>query len=324
MQNHSLTPGAISRTALAVTLALGMGTAGVAAANFTLQQSSRASEWTIALGNRPVMVYAFDPQKNKPYVKALYTTKGFNVLRDSPSDHLHHHGLMYGIKVNGVNFWEETRGCGVEKVVSWTAPEFGSDSAGRPQAQFSQVLHWLAPEDAFLPDAKAPSLLIEQRRLILTVDERLELVALRWDAHFQVGSRSNEVALTGANYHGLGARFPEELDKLVVHLIPEGKLPLEGSHQDVTARAWEAASFDAPDHPVTFALFSAPQNARGQSRYFAMKSAFPYLAATQGLDKEPLVYQRGDEFDLSYTVVVYTGVRPSEFLSAQAQEWVKH
>lgn len=324
MQNHPLTNGRNWRLILAGSFALATGLTGVTAANFSLQQSSRATEWAIDLGNRPVLVYAFNPQKNKPYVKALYTTKGFNILRDSPSDHLHHHGLMYGIKVNGVNFWEETRGCGVEKVVSWTAPEFSNDSAGRPQAQFSQVLHWLAPEDAFLPDTNAPSLLVEQRRLTLTVDERLELVALRWDAHFQVGKRTNEVVLTGANYHGLGARFPETLDKLVVHLIPEGRLQLEGSHQDVTARAWEAASFDAPGNPVTFALYGSPHNARGQAHYFAMKNAFPYLSATQGLDKEPLVYHRGDEFDLSYTIVVYTGVRPSEFLSAQAQEWVKH
>jgi len=39
---------------------------------------------------------------------------------------------------------------------------------------------------------------------------------------FEVGIRTNVVTLTGANYHGLGMRFLQELDPLAVHLASEG------------------------------------------------------------------------------------------------------
>ena len=42
--------------------------------------------------------------------RASHYVTGENLLRDAPHDHLHHHALMYGIRVNGVNFWEETPG----------------------------------------------------------------------------------------------------------------------------------------------------------------------------------------------------------------------
>ena len=93
-----------------------------AAEGLVAEASSRPTQWTITYEGKPVMVYEFDPQKFKPYVKALNTLRGYGVLRDSPSDHLHHHALMYGIKVNGVNFWEETTGCGVQKVVESSPP----------------------------------------------------------------------------------------------------------------------------------------------------------------------------------------------------------
>ncbi|MHC4656117.1 MAG: DUF6807 family protein, partial [Planctomycetota bacterium] len=44
----------------------------------------------------------------KPYVQQLFSPAGVNILRDAPADHLHHHALMFAVKVNGVNFWEET------------------------------------------------------------------------------------------------------------------------------------------------------------------------------------------------------------------------
>ena len=40
----------------------------------------------------------------KPYVRELYSLNGVNLLRDAPADHLHHHGLMYTIRVNDLNF----------------------------------------------------------------------------------------------------------------------------------------------------------------------------------------------------------------------------
>ena len=57
-------------------------------------------------GNK-LLVYAFATNQYKPYVRELYTLRGENVTRDAPPDHLHHHGLMYAVNINGVNYWEE-------------------------------------------------------------------------------------------------------------------------------------------------------------------------------------------------------------------------
>jgi len=326
MQTHSLFPShsaRVLRAGCALVLALSglcWNPTASAAERLVAATASRPNQWTISYGGKPVLVYVFDPQKFKPYVQALNTLAGYGVLRDSPGDHLHHHALMYGIKVNGINFWEETAGCGVQKVVESHAPEILKDAAGLPQARLTQVLYWLAPGDAFLPNTNAPALLIERRTLTLTVDPEKRETALHWNSEFEVGSRTNVVTLTGANYHGLGMRFLEELDALAVHLTPEGKPDLANNRQDVSAHRWEAITFNHSGKPATIALFGAPGNARGDAHYFAMKTPFAYLSATQGLDQEPLVYRRGERFQLNYLVTLYPEVKPAEALAERGRQ----
>ena len=292
-----------------------------AAAGLVAEPSARTTQWTLSYDGKPMMTCVFDPQRFKPYVQALNTLEGYGVLRDSPSDHLHHHALMYGIKVNGINFWEETSGCGVQKVIDAAAPEISKSPAGLPQAGLVQVIYWLAPEDAFLPNTNAPTLLVERRTLTLTLDKGNRETALQWKSEFEVGSKTNVVILTGANYHGLGMRFLKELDPLAVHFTPEGKPNLEGSRQDVSAHNWEALTFDGGGKPATIALFSSPGNVRGDARFFAMKTPFAYLAATQGLDQEPLAYHRGDRFELNYLVTLYPEVKSVDFLAERSRKW---
>lgn len=43
----------------------------------------------------------------KPYLAAVCTPGGQNVLAPRPPDHRHHHGLQYGLCADDVNFWEE-------------------------------------------------------------------------------------------------------------------------------------------------------------------------------------------------------------------------
>ena len=285
------------------------------------EASSRPTQWSISYAGKPVMAYVFDPQKFKPYFQSLNTLDGYGVLRDSPSDHLHHHGLMYGIKVNGINFWEETSGCGVQKVVESAPPEIFENAAGLPQARLVQVLYWLAPEDAFLPNTNAPALLIERRTITLSLDPARRETAVLWQSRFEVGSKTNVVTLTGANYHGLGMRFLKELDPLAVHFTPEGKPDVAGSKQDVAAHSWEAVAFDNPGKPATIALFGAPGNARGDAYFFAMQTPFAYLSATQGLDREPLVYHRGEQFELNYLVTLYPELKSADALAERGRQW---
>jgi len=280
--------------------------------------------WSIGYEGKKLLVYSFEPQKYKPYVQELCTIRGDNVLRDAPHDHLHHHALMYGIRVNGVNFWEETSEDGVEKVVETSKPVLGfvdSKAERLPQATITQVLRWVSPEDAFLPNAAPVALLIEHRTLVLTVNPRQQEVALEWRSHFEVGPKTNTVTLAGANYHGLGMRFLQELDPLAMHSLAGTRPDLSNNRQDVSVAPWAAVSFDVPGHPATIALAGHPSNARGDATYFSMLTPFAYLSATQGLDKEPLVYHRGEKFELRYLVLVYPDAKPSQVLRERIESW---
>ncbi|HRZ58303.1 MAG TPA: PmoA family protein, partial [Candidatus Paceibacterota bacterium] len=271
---------------------------------FGAEPTARPAEWRITYQGRPLMVYSCAPEKYKPYVKELCTVNGDNILRDAPHDHLHHHALMYGIRVNGLNFWEEAPGSGVQKSVSMTKPEIRAGAGGQPEAVLRQTIHWVEPADAFLPDTPRVALLVEQRTLTLTVDEARQEVALQWTSAFEVGAKTNQVVLTGSTYHGLGIRFLQDLDPMAAHLNAGSKPDLGDSRQDVSAHRWGSVAFDKPGKPATLVVYGDPANARGQANYFSMRTPFAYLSATQGLDKEPLVYRSGERFQIQYLVLL--------------------
>jgi hypothetical protein len=302
-------------------LAPASGAAG-RAAQFEVQEVAAARRFDISFSGQRVMSCEMDPQRHKPYVSWLSAPGRNNVLRDAPSDHLHHHALMYAIKVNGVNFWEEPAGAGVQKVVDAPAPVLSITPQGLPKAVLTQSIHWLEPDFAFLPDSEAHALLVETRTLTLVLDPARNETALHWQSQFAVGGRTNTVVLTGANYHGLGVRFAEELDAFALHFTASQKPDLSNHRQDTSIFPWEAVSFSKPGSPATLAMFGHPKNARGDARFFAMKTAFPYLAATQSLDREPLTYRKGDKFELNYLVAVYPEIKTAEALEARCKEWL--
>lgn len=287
-----------------------------------IQQHTSTTAWSVQHRGQTLFTYAFAPGKFKPYVQELATVDGFNLLRDAPHDHLHHHALMYAIRVNGINFWEEAPGAGVQKPIQTSEPALGTTAAGLPQASLTQVIHWVTPQDAFLPDTTPKALLVERRTLTLIVDEPRREVALRWQASFEVGQATNEVTLTGSTYFGLGVRFLQELDPLAHHFTATGTLDLANNRQDVTQHRWAAVAFDRPTQPATFVIFGSPKNAGGAPWFFSMKTPFAYLSATQHLDQQPLKYVRGDRFQLDYLVVVQSGLPGKDQLDARQQRWL--
>ncbi len=290
--------------------------AGVCAAQSPLRLDAgvATNAWIVSHQGQVLLRYVFNPRQYKPYVAEFRAPGGRNLLRDAPPDHLHHHGLMYAIKVNGANFWEEVTGSGVERVVATSASTAGNT------ATLQQVLHWVLPQDAFLADTAPTALLIEQRTLVLTVNSTANEAALEWKASFEVGSKTNQVTLTGATYHGLGMRYAEELDALANHNYA-GRQPDLVNRQEVSPAPWAAVAFAAPENPATLLLVPHPTNARGDGAFFAMRTPFAYLSATQRLDQEPLLYHGGDKFALHYLVVLYPEVKATEALEARARRW---
>jgi len=296
-----------------------------AAADPAISIDSKADrgELVVRYQGRKLLVYAFATNQFKPYVRELYTLRGENVLRDAVPDHLHHHGLMYAVYVNGVNFWEERDAPGFEKHVELPLHSARIDAKGMPVADFTELIHWVAPTNKTAPDSLAAALLVEQRILTLTIDEKNLEVALRWESRFQVGPNAGKVTITGPNYDGLGLRLPESFDHVAKFQNSAGLPYTSPDTHNVIAARWTSVSVIMNGREVMLVMFGHPDNAPGDGFFFSMLDPFAYLTATQGVDKKPLEYSAGDKFSLSYLLTVYAENKSPEFIRQRCNLWEK-
>ena len=306
-----------SRRILTLALFLALGGSAIAADRpITVDSDIARGTLEVRYKGHKLLVYAFATNQFKPYVRELYTLRGENVTRDAPPDHLHHHGMMYAVWVNGINFWEEKDAPGVEKHVEMPLQYALVDTNGVPTAHFLEVIHWLAPKNRAAADSRDTALLIEQRALTLTVDETNQEVALRWESQFEVGPFAGKVTLDGPSYDGLGLRLPESFNHVATFQNSAG-LPYSGPNtQNVIPARWTSASGLVGGRPVMLAMF-------GDAHYFTMLDPFAYLSATQGLDQNPLEYAEGAKFSLSYLLTVYSEHKPTPFITHRSDVWEK-
>ena len=312
----------IPAVGLALFLAL-VCAAAAAAPPISIDAKADRGELEVRFKGRKLLVYAFATNQFKPYVRELYTLRGENVTRDAPPDHLHHHGLMYAVCVNGINFWEERGAPGFEKHVELPLHTARIDANGVPVASFTEIIHWLAPTNKTDSDTLAAALLIEQRTLTVAIDEKNQEVALRWDSQFQVGPNAEKATLHGPNYDGLGLRLAESFNH-AARFQNSADQPYTGKNtQSVTHAQWTSVSGLMDGREVTVVIFGRPENARGHGFFFTMLDPFAYLSATQGLDKMPLAYSAGDKFSLSYLLTIYPEHKSSEFIRQRSELWEK-
>src|ERR1035441_1621386 len=165
-------------TAVGYGLALLLGlVCSAGAADLPISIDSKADQGVLEVRYKghKLLVYAFATNQFKPYVRELYTLRGENVTRDAPPDHLHHHGLMYAVYVNGINFWEERDTPGFEKHVELPLHTARIDANGVPMADFTELIYWVAPTNKASSDSLAAALLTEQRILTVTIDEKNQI-----------------------------------------------------------------------------------------------------------------------------------------------------
>jgi hypothetical protein len=306
---------------LAAVFTPALATAASADQGFAVAQRDELGRLDIKYKGQPLLQYAYASNQFKPYVRELYTLKGDNVLLDAPADHLHHHGLMYAIRVNGVNFWEERDQPGYQRSVSLGKPVVNRSSSGLPQISFRHVIHWVPSQHAQAAQTKPVALLVENRTLTITIDEGAQEVALSWRSDFEVGEAASKVTLAGANYHGLGLRLPQPFNRDAQHQNSEGAPYPTSGKGDVLPARWSAVSHAMNGHEVTVALFGRQDPNRGLPLFFSMVEPFTYLSVTQGLDKEPLEYSAGEKFSLEYLLLAYPERRSPDWLQKRYQQW---
>lgn len=275
-------------------------------------------EWRFK-GNR-VFLCRFATNQFKPYVRELFTLQGDNVLRDSPPDHLHHHGLMYAVQINGVNFWEEKTDPGIEKNIKILTHGVTRHNDGRDQATCSWLIHWLPPG---VKDSADSALLIERRTLALTVDESAREVALQWNAAFEVGRGAQKVNLHGTDYNGLGMRLPQSFDR-VAQFENSENAPYPGLKNEptrnITNAKWSAVSGKIENREIMVVIFGSPDNRAG-NHFFSLLEPFAYSGVTQALDQQSIDYARGDKFELCFLITIYSAKQSPEFLNRRYAIW---
>ncbi len=262
---------------------------------------------SINAGSQLLLRYPYRNVPFKPCVSQLFSPAGINILRDAPADHLHHHALMFAVKVDGVNFWEETPTAGKQLHKSFTdvKTDTKTDVVNDKRfemrhASFTEHIDWTSPNQ---------ELLLKERR---TIDVRqgtdLGATLLTWQSKFELPNEKESATITGSHYHGLGMRFIKSMDSAGRHLNPDGKPgTVFRGNERLLRSTWCAYTANADGKPVTVAMFDHPQNPRHPATFFTMTKPFAYLSVTLNLHKEPLKVVSGKPLVLRYALAVWDG-----------------
>jgi hypothetical protein len=265
---------------------------------------------TIVVDNRPVLHYRCLDVPKKPYADQLFSPAGVQVLRDAPADHLHHHGLMYALNVDGIGYWEESKpDSGVEKHRSIQRYWVPRGDQGDASEGFQEQLDWIAP-------ASGKSLLEERREIVALTFPGLHATLVEWHSNLRAAGEE-PVTISGAHYYGLGLRFVESMDKGGKFLYADDVQPIPFQRQDgkvmknewLTPVKWCAYRAKADGKPVTVAVFDHPANLRYPSAMYTLAREFAYISATLDAQQRPIKLKPGPNhsIELCYGVAVWDG-----------------
>lgn len=277
---------------------------------------------TISAGDRILLRYLYTNVPFKPYVQELFSPDGVNILRDAPFDHKHHHALMFAVKVDGVNFWEETQTAG--KQIHQSLPNIETDTktdiengklSERLQASFTENVDWIKP-------GSQEPILKENRTIEVRQGTDIGATLLTWQSKFELPEGKTSATITGSHYHGLGMRFVQSMDKVGQHFNAAGKpgTVFRGDERLFRAK-WCAYTAPANGKPVTVAMFDDPKNLRHPATWFTMTKSFAYLSATLNYHKEPLKLISGKPITLRYAVAVWDGKVETEKIDKLYRQW---
>ncbi len=137
----------------------------------------------------------------KPHFRSIYTPAGHNCTLVSPGDHRHHKGMMYALKCEDVNFWEEDPGsghCGIQEILSTELIEGGlrqellwrEEGGGLQTYRETRTITCEAEDKAFVWTWHTQREALRDHQLVVSF----------WLLELEDGRK--------INYHGLGIRLP--------------------------------------------------------------------------------------------------------------------
>ncbi len=265
-----------------------------------LQVTVDANSVWIQAGRSPVLQYRYGDVTFKPYVKELFTPVGLNLLLDSPSDHVHHRGLMFAVGVDGVNFWEETPTSGRQSQRGDATSVMIAAHGGGPGAGFCVTPAWVNA-------AARQSELSEVRTIEVCRAEKLGATMVTWRSDLAVPKNKQSVTVAGSHYYGLGMRFVRSMDGGEFFNADGTEGTIFRGEEKLVQSDWCAYTAAVDGKPVTVAMFGHPANLRHPTTWFMMAKPFAYLSATLALHEKPLTISLGKPLSLRYAVVAWDG-----------------
>lgn len=250
----------------------------------------------------------------KPYVRELLSPNGVNPLRDNVPDHIHHHGLMFAMAIDGVDFWSETKNCGrqVQQAISTASRSVDGQSVSAVTA----VIDWTK--------ADGKTTVATEKRKIELYSMPAGPTLVSWRTQLSPPAGAESITITGSHYFGLGMRFVKSMDNASTFTFADpnaASLTVRGDER-LTPSAWAACTGAVDGNTVTVAMFDHPDNPR-PALWFTMSKPFSYLSATINLWKEPLVVKAVEKLDVCYGIAVWDSKATREQIDAACRQWQK-
>ncbi len=257
-----------------------------------------------------VAMWRKEPNPNKPYIAQLFAPgeKPVPLLEDSPSDHFHHHALMFALNVDDTDFWAEKdiKNAGRQEVKDSVVTASGVGC--------EQNLRWLATDGTNLLDES------RSVRVRATGKGADAVHWLDWESTLTPAADRESVRLSGSPYFGLGMRFLPEWANKGEFIWADAVTPPAVCGEKVTTGNWCAVRNTIGGRPVTLLMLAHPANPR-PGEWFTMSKPFCYLSATLNLKKEPFTLAKGRSWTLRYSIAVLSTPADHARLASIAAVW---
>jgi hypothetical protein len=238
----------------------------------------------------------------KPHFRSLKTPAGHETTLVSPGDHRHHKGMMYALRCEDLNFWEETPGkqCGVQRILNTRLNDAGDG--------INQDLLWM-------DDGGQNRTYREHREIRARFDAQSSAIVYVWKTrrealrdHALVKSPWSMEVPDGRriNYHGLGIRLPwmwrfPLAPFCGVEANREAVDPMQACGSNGPSVGFWGLVDGCWDRTVASVTFSQP--AKQAFTWFVLKGEFPYLAVGPS-NSEGFAVRTCDTFEETFTVEV--------------------
>lgn len=268
----------------------------------------------ISSDGKKICIYKFQDVPFKPYLKEFYTPSGLQILEDAPPDHLHHHGIMFAVAVNGVNFWEEraeTSGKQIHLDFDFVNP---LELDGKINfSVFKEQLDWVAPDGKVLVK--------ETREIRSGYWKEKDASIIFWKTNLKNPSSDSKVELSGNHYFGLGVRLlTTPADRVRIFAGAEEDLENVRGDEYLRNAPWCGLVVENEKGNFSILLVDLNDSVRYPARWFTMRTPFVYVSATRNLWKEKIEIQPEAELIFNTAIVLWDGMKNKEDMGSIAEE----